>query len=202
MPDSPMENNNKLVMTSLEPSPGLGVIGILRKASTISLRNGRLTVSLILLMLLPFLLSLGFHLALDTIKADLSSKISLLPKDLNSPEAQKIVKEISEDMRKLLGVTLVFALAGSLISLFSLTTTVSSSAMLYVGKHFTLKDLFQRVKITWTGPLITGFFIALISIAYFLATLLLIGVVTILARDGVLFNVLVALIVLLAIIFC
>ncbi|KAA8522794.1 hypothetical protein F0562_009217 [Nyssa sinensis] len=84
----------KLVM--VEPQPSLGILGILREAFKITIRNGKLMVSTLLPEFLSLsLLSLGAHLAFAPLLGDLTSKVALLNKDHKISEVDETLRKVS-----------------------------------------------------------------------------------------------------------
>ncbi|XP_058113314.1 uncharacterized protein LOC131256439 [Magnolia sinica] len=188
-----MEEEAKLPLMARESSRPLRVVGILKEALCLPTRNGKLMLSIILLVLVPFcILALASNLVLTPVARDLIFKIAHFPKgDPNSPKVKEISDEIKEDIRLLLSFEAIFFVMMCIMALFSLVVTVHSTAMIYTGKSFTLNDLFSMMRIggSWKRPMITSFYVSLISAAYGLLIMGL-SIFIVMATDGVILTVL------------
>ncbi|KAA8522793.1 hypothetical protein F0562_009216 [Nyssa sinensis] len=119
-----------------EPQPSLGILGILSEAFKVTIRNGKLMVSIMLPVFLSFsLLVVGAHIALTPIVDDLSSKMELLHKYIHG-------SEVDETIRR-----------------------VTSSSESIAGKKLSLADMLLKIRGRWKGPIITSFYMTLISLS-------------------------------------
>ncbi|XP_077237079.1 uncharacterized protein LOC143878718 [Tasmannia lanceolata] len=146
----------------------MGILEILKEAFKIPSRNGKLALSLALLLLIPSsLLFLANDFALIPFFKDLFTKVYLLKKtDPESPEYAELLAGIGKDSRIIAGEELIFIIAYSILSLFSTVATVYASAMTYSGNHLTLNELLSRIGKTWKSPVITWLYITLFSFGY------------------------------------
>ncbi|KAL5715499.1 hypothetical protein ACHQM5_017309 [Ranunculus cassubicifolius] len=83
--------------------------------------------------------------------------------DPKSPEFIKQLSVIKDNLVLLFLTQLFFVLLMSLVSLFSVVSTIYVSAMSYLGKDLTLKDLYLKIKLIWSRPIITWFYFSLLS---------------------------------------
>nr|CAD1827845.1 unnamed protein product [Ananas comosus var. bracteatus] len=144
----------------------LGVLEVLREPSTISLLNSRLAAVITLTILFPFFLSLGFNMASNTIR---TPTVLVLPRYLTGPEAQQILREVSEIMEQFLQAEAVSAIGLGIFASLILLLTLRSTSSLHRGKELRLHDLSHKIKAEWTRPAITFFLIVLLIIVYFFA---------------------------------
>ncbi|KAG8367677.1 hypothetical protein BUALT_Bualt16G0097800 [Buddleja alternifolia] len=71
-----------------------------------------------------------------------------------------------EDVALVLVLQIAYFLALSVISFFSALVTILVLSMSYSAKTISLKDLFSRIGKTWTGPMITTFYVSGLAIGY------------------------------------
>ncbi|XP_077238240.1 uncharacterized protein LOC143879640 [Tasmannia lanceolata] len=114
-------------------SMSMGILEILKEAFKIPSRNGKLALSLALLLLIPSsLLYLANDFALMPFLKDLFTKVCLLKKtDPESPEYAELLARIGKDIRIIAGEELIFMIAYCILGLFSTVATVYASAMTY-----------------------------------------------------------------------
>ncbi|KAK1269157.1 hypothetical protein QJS04_geneDACA013830 [Acorus gramineus] len=155
-------------ITSGDSSPPLPASSILWVSLTLPFKNPKLMISNMLLVLTVYsLLALGLNLTLSPVTSDMNSKAALLPKeDPTSPEGQETVNGLLKDSRELLRIELAFMVPLFIISLYSLVTVVSSSAVTYHDKALTLGAMLSDIKWAWKGPAITSLYIIAFTVAY------------------------------------
>ncbi|XP_077237081.1 uncharacterized protein LOC143878719 [Tasmannia lanceolata] len=154
----------------------MGILGILSEALKIPFRNGKLALSLALLLLIPSsLLFLANDFALRPLSLDLFEKAYLLKKtDPKSHEYSELLSGIVEDIRIMAGKELIFIIVSCIISLFSYMAAVYASAVTYADKYLTLNELLYRIGKTWKRPVITWLYMLLLSLGYLLLIVVLI----------------------------
>ncbi|KAK1323735.1 hypothetical protein QJS10_CPA02g01419 [Acorus calamus] len=97
----------------------------------------------------------------------MDSKAALLPReDPNSQEAKATMTGLLDDLQQLSGLQLAFMVPFFIISLYSLVTTVHSSATMYHDKFLTLGAMLSEIKWVWKRPIITMIYIGLFTFAY------------------------------------
>ncbi|XP_043710241.1 uncharacterized protein LOC122659164 [Telopea speciosissima] len=138
------------------------VTGVLRAAIKLPLRNRKLTVSVTILLLIPFSILVMFHAVLA---GPLLQKLEDFNK--NHCTAQK-------DAWILVCLEFAFSLVFCVISLFGMTATICSSAVTYQGNIIRVKELLLMIQETWKRLIITGLYVLLITIAYVFLCLVMI----------------------------
>ncbi|XP_077237082.1 uncharacterized protein LOC143878720 [Tasmannia lanceolata] len=142
----------------------LDVTGILREAFKITCKNGKLMLSIMLLVFFPFsLLVLGHYL--------LSGPLIIEIEEQDSYDLSINHQDATVFMCHQLG----FLLAFSLLSVFSMATTIYASATTYVGTFLNLKEVLLRIITIWKRPAITWLYAMLITLAYAFLVLVLFG---------------------------
>ncbi|KAF5178992.1 transmembrane protein [Thalictrum thalictroides] len=149
------------------------VMEILREVIGLPRRNKKIFFFIFLSTLIPyFLLIFATIYSLKTIITDLSMiTISLVRMNPKSAEYVKQFTKMKEDSMFIILVEVMFFFLMSAVSLFSMVATIHVSAMSYLDRDLTLKDLFSKFKKNWFRPVITWFYFTLMSAGYFVVIL-------------------------------
>ncbi|XP_006845508.2 uncharacterized protein LOC18435400 [Amborella trichopoda] len=163
-----------------EKTEPLGILGILKEALKLPLKNKSLMVFVTIFTILPLsLLLLSHQLLLLPFAKVLLFHTTLLSREReNSKEALETMTQIRKDVRLIVAFEVAFLLLISIATIFSLATTIYTVATTYVGKHLTKKQLLSRVFATWMRPLLTWFFIFLLCVAFSVLLMLSLGVLS------------------------
>ncbi|OVA15747.1 hypothetical protein BVC80_1829g42 [Macleaya cordata] len=139
----------------------LNVTKILREAFKLPIQNRKISISITLLMLIPFFILVLIH---NRVAGSLIEKFE----DHEQELAFTFSSVVTKDTRVLLVLEPVFLLFFSLISLFGMILTVRASAVIYVTKSSTvnLQELFLKIRATWKGTTITWLYISILTVAY------------------------------------
>ncbi|KAI3701639.1 hypothetical protein L6452_26869 [Arctium lappa] len=166
----------------------LGFFGIIRESLKTTSRNGKLLVPILLLVFLA------------------SSQLDFAQKYILAPVAKDFVLQLAKhpnmvhdftynidhttyvgalnDVREILLVKLLILVISSIISLVFLVATVSSSSEAYTAKVLSPKDIFLKIKTTWKRPLITSFYMILLTLGIIFLYFISIGITSILAVNS------------------
>ncbi|XP_042509112.1 uncharacterized protein LOC122084735 [Macadamia integrifolia] len=155
-----------------DSSPQLDVIGVLREAIKLPSKNRKLMASATLLVLLPYFILALLH---SIIAGPLIEVVE------DSEDDSRVQKEF----KVLIGVELAFFVIFCVISLFGISVTICSSALTYLGKNVSLKELLLNIPVTWKRLLITALYVGLITVAYVLLVLLFIGAFALIFTTGI-----------------
>ncbi|PIA58867.1 hypothetical protein AQUCO_00400012v1 [Aquilegia coerulea] len=145
------------------------VMEILKEVIGLPRRNKNIFFLIILSTLIPYsLLIFATIYSLTTIITDLS--MNAIPLVRMNPKSAQYVEQffiMKEDSMLILLVKIFFFLLMSAVSLFSMVATIHVSAMSYLERELTLKDLSLKLKKNWIRPVITWFYFTLMSAGYF-----------------------------------
>ncbi|KAL4182039.1 hypothetical protein AMTRI_Chr12g274010 [Amborella trichopoda] len=163
-----------------EKTEPLGMLGILKDALRLPLKNKNLMLFVTVSSILPLsLLLLSHQLLLRPLLVDLLIHMTLLSGERkNSKEALETMTQIRKDVKLILAFEVAYLLVVSIAALFALATTVYTAATAYAGKHLTKKQLLSRVFATWKRPLLTWVFIFLLCLSYFILLMICFGVLS------------------------
>ncbi|PIA58869.1 hypothetical protein AQUCO_00400014v1 [Aquilegia coerulea] len=149
------------------------VMEILREVIGLPRRNKKIFLFIILSTLIPYsLLIFATIYSLTTIITDLS--MNAIPLVGMNPKSAQYVKQffmMKEDFMLIILVEIIFFLLMSAVSLFSMVATIHVSAMSYLERDLTLKELSLKLKKNWIRPMITWFYFTLMSAGYLVVVL-------------------------------
>ncbi|KAF5813149.1 hypothetical protein HanPI659440_Chr03g0100871 [Helianthus annuus] len=170
-----------------QPQSSLGFFGIIRESIKTTSRNGKILVTILLFVFLSFS-------QLDFAQEDiLAPVINDVVWQLKQPN---MVRDISyrfdqityagafNDLREYLLVKLLIMLISSIIMLFFLVATVSYSSEAYTAKISGPKDIFLKIKKGWKKPIVTSFYMILLTLSIALFYTLSIGITSILVVNS------------------
>ncbi|KAJ4959453.1 hypothetical protein NE237_026564 [Protea cynaroides] len=154
----------------------MGVVRILKQSLKILFRNGSLTACTTLVTLFPnSLLFFSNIISIKLLVFDLFTRSHLLrTSDPFALDLYELFECINEDIQALSAVKLIFFIAYSLVTLFSILALLISSTVFHSSKNFEPKELRWSIGRTWAMPLITWVYITLMGVGY---TLLLVGLI-------------------------
>ncbi|XAR51215.1 hypothetical protein NMG60_11005777 [Bertholletia excelsa] len=176
---SPPQTENKHEIPSKPQLPSLRVLQILQKSLQITGSNITVGASILLpVFIFSFLLSCGAELALVPVSKVVKAAILNLDNEANQ-------RGFFKDIRKLLVILLVYFLFSFAIWIWFSVTAISFSSGTLNGKLVNTIDLFLRAGERWKKPVITGFYMALISLSLTLLFVLSIGLVSIFTEGPV-----------------
>lgn len=148
----------------------LGFVELLKESVSALPKNGKVmafitTLSSLLYSLFNFLTifaitPLIFNLALKQTNPSFPNH----PDDASDPT--NLIVGFMENMGTLFGVELVFSLFYFFISFFTAIATIFISATSYSKEDLSLKNLVLRVAGSWIKPLVTMFYVKLVTIGY------------------------------------
>ncbi|KAJ4951334.1 hypothetical protein NE237_028166 [Protea cynaroides] len=151
--------------------PVLDVTGVMREAIKLPSKNWKLMTSVTLLLLLPYSILALLH---SVIAGPLIEVV----------EDSKDDSRVQKDFRVLIGVEVSFFVIFCFISLFGISAAIGSSALTYLGKNVTLKELLLIIPVTWKRLMITALFVTLLTVAYVFLILLVIGAFALVTTTG------------------
>lgn len=159
-------------------SQQLGVIGILKEAACIPLKNKNLMLPIILLSTLSSsLLSLGNYVSIYPLLLNFIIKLYVLNlEDPSTPQFFDAIVGIKADAEDFLHIYKVFIVASYLFSLLFILLVVQASAITYSGKELTLEDLLKRIRGSWKAVLVTKVHFTFLYIGYTILSVSLIAV--------------------------
>ncbi|XAR51213.1 hypothetical protein NMG60_11005774 [Bertholletia excelsa] len=185
----PPQTEKKHESPSKPQLPSLGILQILQKSIEITGSNLTVGASILLpVFIFSFLLSYGADLALLPVLKDLVVKAALLDQVPNEANQRGFL----EDLRKLLAICLVHCLFSFAIWVWFSVTAISFTSGTLNGKLLHTSDLFLGAAGRWKKPVITSFYMTLLSLSLTLLFLLSIGLAVILTRGAILFALLCA----------
>ncbi|GFS36082.1 hypothetical protein Acr_00g0043870 [Actinidia rufa] len=172
-------------------NPGLGILQIAAEALKITIRNGAAAASIFLsAFFLYSLLEYGKILLLAPTLTDLVSDPTILSKNLEAPP------EIDEATRRHIRYFLLLGMADWFLScviwVMFLVPTIFLSSDAYTGKKVSTKGLLPRIGARWKRPVITSFYMDLISISIPFLFLISIGIFSVVAKGFLLVALIVA----------
>jgi hypothetical protein len=156
---------------------------ILKDAIKLPGRNAHIFLIVAISTMIPYsLLALANAYSVTSLISDLSISIMsfLSNMDPASELYHKLLYKIQADSILLILEQIIFLVVMTVILLSSTVSTVYVSAMSYLGKDLTLKDLWLKLKKIWVRPLITWFYISLMITSFFfflvsLSTIVVLG---------------------------
>ncbi|XP_058113158.1 uncharacterized protein LOC131256125 [Magnolia sinica] len=145
---------------AVDTSKMLDLIGILKESLKIPLKNLKLMVSVMLLLLIPFsLLALNHDLVAGPFLIEIEDQESDSGWNFSTSRVQK-------DIRILVGLESVYFIAFCVLIPFTMTATMYASATTYTGKHLSLMDVCLKIIEIWKRPMITWLYVLLITAVY------------------------------------
>ncbi|XP_059636228.1 uncharacterized protein LOC132278461 [Cornus florida] len=169
-----------------EPQPSLSIVGILREALKVTIRNGKVMMSILLPVFISLsLLAVGAHLASVPILTDLLSKMALVTQEeepVRGEVAETLGLGIVKDVRRLLVLQLVVLVFSCVVLLNFSVATISSSFEAYTGKILNLKDMLLTIRKSWKRAIVTTFFMTIIFLSIMALILILLGFVWVMSK--------------------
>ncbi|KAJ9550817.1 hypothetical protein OSB04_014862 [Centaurea solstitialis] len=166
----------------------LGFFGIIRESLKTTSRNGKLLLpTLLLVFLASSQLDFAQKYILAPVAKDFVFQLAKHPNmvhDLTYNIDQTTYVGALDDVREILLVKLLILVISSVISLVFLVATVSSSSEAYTAKVLSRKDMFLKIKASWKRPLVTSFYMILLTFGIISLYLISIGVTSILAVNS------------------
>ncbi|KAK1434770.1 hypothetical protein QVD17_00521 [Tagetes erecta] len=165
--------------------PQLGMFGLMKESLKTIKTNGKLMLPLLLFVLLFFsYLECTQIYLIEPTRTDLASQLMQHPNlfqdfVINMHEAE--YSGALNDIRKFLYVKLVILTFSWMISLVFLVAIVSSSSQAYTTKVQNPSEMMMKIKQSWNKPLVTSFYIVLLTLGSIFVGIVSIGVVYILA---------------------
>ncbi|MFS7917922.1 hypothetical protein Hanom_Chr03g00194901 [Helianthus anomalus] len=166
----------------------LGFFGIIRESIKTTSRNGKILVTILLFVFLSFS-QLDF--AQDYILAPVINDVVLqlakhpnMVRDLTNRFDQTTYVGAFNDLREILLVKLLIMAISSIIMLFFLVATVSSSSEAYTAKVLGPKDILLKIKKSWKKPIATNFYMILLTLGIAFFYTLSIGITSILVVNS------------------
>ncbi|XP_057510853.1 uncharacterized protein LOC130793222 [Actinidia eriantha] len=161
--------------------PCLGILPIAIEALKIIIRNGAAAASIFVsAFFLYSLLAYGNILLLAPTLTDLVSDSAILSKNLEG--TTKIDEGTWRHIRHFLLLGMVDWFLSCVIWVMFLVPSIFLSSDAYNGKKVNTKELLLRIGARWKRPVITGFYMALISISINLLFLIWIGIILVAAK--------------------
>ncbi|KAJ4959142.1 hypothetical protein NE237_026253 [Protea cynaroides] len=139
------------------------VTGVLRAAIKLPSRNKKLTISVTILLLIPFSILVMFH-------AIFAGPLLQKLEDFNDNHSTA-----QKDAWILVCLEFAFSIVFSAIFLFGMAATISSSALTYEGNIIRIDELLLMIQATWKRLVVTGLYIFFITIAYVFLCLVMLG---------------------------
>ncbi|XP_058113320.1 uncharacterized protein LOC131256445 [Magnolia sinica] len=158
----------------------LDLIGILKESLKIPLKNMKLMVSIMLLVLIPFSLLALIH--------DLVAGPFLIEfEDQESDGGWNLsTSGVHKDIGILAGIESVFFIAFCVLTPFTMTATIYASSAIYTGKLLSLMDVFLKIIAIWKRPMITWLYILLITAGYAFLLVMVFVAFTLITNSGTL----------------
>lgn len=185
-----MENQpiNQQWNYNLKPQPRLGIFGILRESFKTIKRNGKLLLPILVLVFLLFThLEFAQTYLLAPVAKDLSSKLASNPnmfQDFGNKMHQANYTAVIKDIREVILVKLFMWIILSIITLFFLVATISSSYEAYTAKVIDFKEMIMKIKKSWKKPIVTSVYMTLILMGLFFVVSISCGMLSILAGNS------------------
>nr|GEU69727.1 dual specificity protein kinase [Tanacetum cinerariifolium] len=167
----------------------LGFYGIIKESFKTAIRNRKLLVpTLLLVFLTSSQLDVAQKYVLTPVSRDFllqMSKHSNMVQDFSySTIDYHIYDGALDDLREILLVKLLFMAVTSIITLVFLIVTVSSTYEAYTAKLLGLKDIMSKIKKSWKRPIVTSFYMTLLSLGLAFFYTISIGISSILAVNS------------------
>ncbi|KAK1413541.1 hypothetical protein QVD17_35316 [Tagetes erecta] len=166
----------------------LGFFGIISESIKTTRRNGKLLVPILLFVFLSFShLDVAQKYILAPVAKDLVLQLAKHPNmvhDIAYNIDQTTYVGAANDIREILLVKLLIMMITSIITLFFLVATVSSSSEAYTAKVLDAKDIFSKIKKSWRRPIVTSFYMFLITLGIVFLYIMSIGLTSILAVNS------------------
>ncbi|XP_058113322.1 uncharacterized protein LOC131256448 [Magnolia sinica] len=181
----------------------MGVFGILRAGLKIPSKNGKIFLSVALLLLIQSsIIYLTSDFAIKPLIMDLAMRsLTLQNIDPQQPSYAKLIDGIKKDIGILAGEETIILVVSAIVSLFVAVATIYTSAMTYHGKDLTCSELFRRIRWTWKRPVITWLCITLFNLGFLLLIILLLGFLMLIAKGSIISTCLVIVLALLSLCF-
>ncbi|KAK9067210.1 hypothetical protein SSX86_014536 [Deinandra increscens subsp. villosa] len=177
----------------------LGFFGIIRESIKTTSRNGKLLVPILLFVFLSYSqLDFAQKYIITPVTKDFVLQLAEHPNmvhDFTYGIDQTMYAGVFNDIREILLVKLLIMSIFSVISLLFLVATVSSSYEAHTAKVLGPKDIFLKVKSSWKRPIVTTFYMILLTWGISVFYTVCIGITTILAVNSWVFLLLGAIIV-------
>lgn len=166
-----------------EEKPALTILGILKESFKTTLKNGKIILSIAFFMFIYYcFLSFSNHLMLEPFYSNLVLTCKDKCKRFNfheiDPETRKSIIKI---VRFIIIYELIIWAFSYLIQMIALSFVVLSTQEAYTSKLLSFKKIFLSIRTSWKRPLITSFWmfiISLVSIIFFLIVFGFIAVFT------------------------
>ncbi|OVA15745.1 hypothetical protein BVC80_1829g38 [Macleaya cordata] len=153
----------------------LNVTKILRESLKLPFENGKLTVSIVLLVLLPYSILVLIH---NLVIVPIIQKLE----DQEPPDG---LADDQKHLKAFLVFEAVFFLAFSLVSLFGIIVTIYGSAAIYAkNKSVSFKELFSKIRATWKRAMITWIYISIYTVVYTLVSVVWIVAFVLVIKTG------------------
>ncbi|XP_076904356.1 uncharacterized protein LOC143559767 [Bidens hawaiensis] len=166
----------------------LGFFGIIKESIKTTSRNGKLLVPILLFVFLSFSqLDFAQKYILAPVTKDLVSQYAKHPNmvhDFTYNIDQTTYVGALNDVREILLVKISFMAIFSVITLVFLVATVSSTSEAYTAKVLGTKDIFLKIKKSWKRPIVTSFYMTLLSLGIALFYMISIGITSVLAVNS------------------
>ncbi|GJV93815.1 hypothetical protein Tco_1391006 [Tanacetum coccineum] len=167
----------------------LGFIGIINESFKTANRNRKLLVpTLLLVFLTSSQLDFAQKYVLTPVSRDFLlqlGKHSNMVQDFSySTIDYHIYDGALDDLREILLVKLLLMAITSIITLIFLIVTVSSTYEAYTAKLLGLKDIMLKIKKSWERPIVTSFYMTLLSLGLAFFYTISIGITSILAVNS------------------
>ncbi|OVA15746.1 Protein of unknown function DUF4013 [Macleaya cordata] len=153
----------------------LNVTKILRESLKLPFENGKLAVSIVFLVLLPYSILVLIH------------NLVIVPiiQKLEDQEPPNGLADDQNHLKALLVLEALFFLAFFLVSLFGIIVTIYGSAAIYTkNKSVSFKELFSKIRATWKRSLITWIYVSIYTIVYTLVSVVWIVAFALVIKTG------------------
>ncbi|XP_071699129.1 uncharacterized protein [Rutidosis leptorrhynchoides] len=178
------ENSN----SDLTHGPRLRIFGILRESIKTIKRNAKLLAPVLVLAFLLFShLKIAQTKLLEPAANDLSLQLAKNPnlfQSIGNNLNQADYSSAISDIREILFDKFFIMTFSSIISLLFLIATVSSSSEAYVAKVIDIKEMIMKIKQSWKKPILTIFFMIIITLGLIFVLTFSFGVISIVATDS------------------
>ncbi|GMQ07854.1 hypothetical protein CsSME_00051866 [Camellia sinensis var. sinensis] len=140
--------------------PANNTAGIFREAMKLPVKNEKLMVQVFFLVLSPFSLLVLLHYLLAG---------PLMQKVEDTYETSTLDPK---DTRALIAIEIPFVISFIFVSLFGISITIYSSALIYRGKTSSLMELVSWIVSIWKKPVITLIHVLILIIGYIVVSLI------------------------------
>jgi len=171
-----------------QPQSSLGFFGIIRESIKTTSRNGKLLVPILLFVFVSFSqLDFAHDYILAPVVKDFVLQLAKHPNmvhDFTYSIDQSTYIGAFNDIHEILLVKLLIMTISSIITLLFFVATVSSSYEAYTAKVLGPRDIFLKIKKSWKKPIVTSFYMILLTLGIAFFYTISIGITSILAINS------------------